>query len=161
MKILEPDRIDTIVLHCSDSFYGDIEVIDSWHKDNGWIMSGYHYIITNCFPKHINWFSKTPVPSMDGKIHESRPEEFQGAHVLGHNNHSLGVCMIGRHGQFTSKQLYSAVEVCLDLIDAHPTIRNIKGHTELDNSKTCPDLDMTYFRSLVNKARNSGEICLD
>ena len=40
-------KIDTIVVHCSDSAWGSAKVIDQWHRDRGWRMIGYHYVINN------------------------------------------------------------------------------------------------------------------
>ena len=36
-----------IVIHCSDSSYGTVDIIDHWHKMRGWSGIGYHYVIGN------------------------------------------------------------------------------------------------------------------
>ena len=74
-------NIKKIVVHCSATKEGaDIRAkdIDAMHKARGWSGIGYHFVIL-----------------LDGSIEVGRPEEQQGAHVKGHNEDSIGVCMIG------------------------------------------------------------------
>lgn len=147
MNLLIPEHVDTIVIHITDSNYGDVETIDRWHKDLGWDMIGYHFLVTNCYPTYESWIAGTPDLSLDGAVFEGRPEEYSGAHVKGHNWHTLGVAMVGRGG-VTSRQLDSTIMLCAELRDRFP-IEEVKGHNEFTSSKTCPDLDMDLFRSWV------------
>lgn len=50
--IITMGRIDKIIINCSDSDWGDAEVIDEWHRERGWDGIGYHYIICNGRPKN-------------------------------------------------------------------------------------------------------------
>ena len=52
--------------------------IDRRHKQRGFKMVGYHFIIR-----------------LDGTIEQGRPLEMIGAHCSGHNAHSIGICYIG------------------------------------------------------------------
>lgn len=74
-------KITEIIIHCSatpeDRDY-TVEDIDRWHRAQGWQCIGYHYVIYR-----------------DGTIHPGRPIEIAGAHCLGHNAHSIGICYIG------------------------------------------------------------------
>lgn len=149
MAKLDPDSVDTIVIHITVSDYGDVATIDRWHKEKGWDGIGYHYLITNCFPSRTKWELKKPDPKFDGVVHAGRSIELAGAHVKGHNWHTIGVAMIGKKGAFTAKQLESAVRLCNELKERFPKINKIVGHFELNDGKSCPDLDMDHFRDLV------------
>ncbi len=73
--------IKHIVLHCTATVEGvniNAKDIDAWHKKRGWKGIGYHYVIL-----------------LDGTIEVGRPEKEIGAHVKGHNKHSIGVATVG------------------------------------------------------------------
>jgi N-acetyl-anhydromuramyl-L-alanine amidase AmpD len=115
-----------IIVHCSDSdvpAHDNIETIDRWHKQRGWKMVGYHYVITK-----------------DGEVHPGRPESAVGAHCKGQNIDSLGICLTGRN-EFSQEQLDSAERLFNELCskyDIDP--ENILPHNHFDESKTCPNL---------------------
>lgn len=74
-------KIDTIIIHCSATREGrNIRVndIDRWHRERGFSCIGYHFVIY-----------------LDGSIHCGRDVECEGAHCIGHNKHSIGICYIG------------------------------------------------------------------
>lgn len=74
-------KIEKIILHCSATAEGRPFTVDDvrrWHKERGWKDIGYHYVI-----------------HLDGTIHQGRPESMTGAHCLGQNRHSIGICYIG------------------------------------------------------------------
>ena len=70
-----------IILHCSatkenaDFSAADIK---KWHLQRGFKNIGYHYVIR-----------------LDGTVEAGRKEDEMGAHCLGHNKDSLGICYIG------------------------------------------------------------------
>ena len=71
-------QIDAIVIHCTASKPGiDLTVDDvrKIHKKQGWSDIGYHYLIR-----------------LDGRIETGRDVDLIGAHVNGHNAHTIGVC---------------------------------------------------------------------
>ena len=73
--------INEIIIHCSATKAGqdfDVNDIDRWHKERGWKGVGYHYVI-----------------KLDGTIQEGRPLDQIGAHCIGHNKKSIGICYIG------------------------------------------------------------------
>lgn len=105
--------IPEIILHCSDSGFGNAVLIDSWHAQRGFITpSGihiaYHYVILNgqLSPKKHNSASdgciETGRPLDDDNI--IQPDEV-GAHTLGYNTNSIGICLIGLSGQFSKAQI--------------------------------------------------------
>lgn len=74
-------KIDEIIIHCSATPEGrDQSVADvtAWHRARGFRTIGYHYLV------HI-----------DGRVERGRPESEIGAHCLGHNARSIGVCYVG------------------------------------------------------------------
>ena len=143
--------VDTIVLHCSDSHFGDTSLIDSWHRKRGWKGIGYHYVILNSYPDSESQRLKRPKFWRDGVIENGRPVEETGAHTRGHNSGSIGICMIGRD-IFTLCQ-YQALEKLLRRIThTHPGI-SLFGHYELisagNQPKSCPNIDMDWLRELL------------
>lgn len=74
-------RIENIIIHCTATPEGrevTVSQVDAWHKARGFRKIGYHYLIY-----------------LDGSIHAGRPESEMGAHCLGYNLHSIGVCYVG------------------------------------------------------------------
>ena len=74
-------QINEIIVHCAATREGrdfTVEDITRWHKARGFATIGYHYVIYR-----------------DGSIHKGRPLEQIGAHCVGHNKHSIGICYIG------------------------------------------------------------------
>lgn len=87
--------INEIIIHCSATPEGrDVSVADirQWHLQRGFNDIGYHYVVYR-----------------DGSVHIGRPLRQVGAHCLGHNAHSIGICYIGgceavsHRGQLPSK----------------------------------------------------------
>ena len=74
-------KINEIILHCSatpENKNFTVEDITKWHNAKGWDGCGYHYVI-----------------HLDGTIHNGRHLQKIGAHCLGHNANSIGICYIG------------------------------------------------------------------
>ena len=125
--------INEIIVHCSATREGkDITVhdIDSWHKQRGFRCIGYHYVIY-----------------LDGSVHIGRPENEEGAHCLGHNKNSIGICYIGGldiNGKpkdtRTDEQKKSLTELIRTLKTRFPQA-SIHGHNEFAN-KACPCFDV-------------------
>ena len=131
-------KIKKIYLHCSDSDDSldfDVKDINDWHKQRGFesksgINVGYHYVIKR-----------------DGTIQEGRPDSETGAHVKGDNRNSIGICLIGRN-KFSNMQINSAFTLIRKKMKEYDIdISDVYGHYEKDPGKTCPNLDMTFFRA--------------
>ena len=74
-------NIDSIIVHCSATKAGmDFSVadIDRWHRAQGMNGIGYHYVVR-----------------LDGTVEKGREVEVAGAHCLGWNGRSIGICYIG------------------------------------------------------------------
>ena len=137
-----------VILHCSDSNYGNSALITKWHLDRGFNTIGYHFVILNgwlCYNTYNYFF--------DGSIETGRPlsddsviEHFEiGAHVLGHNKDSVGICLIGKSGKFTENQIQSLKEL-LSLLFMQFSSFELLQHSDLDKSKPfCAGLSLTDF----------------
>ncbi len=149
MKRLDPNKVQWVVLHMSASQYGNVETFRNWHLDRGWDDIGYHWVITNCYPTYNHYKDRQPDPKHDGMIQYGRNEKWRGAHVSGHNWNSIGVCLTGGGGEFSSQQLLSAAKLCHQISSRFPSIIGVKGHYEFTSAKTCPEIDMDYFRTYI------------
>lgn len=148
--------ITHIIVHCSDSEFGNVAMIREWHLARGWLDIGYHKVIENGHP------SKLLVDlARDGRVTDGRkldadnfirPDEV-GAHALGYNARSIGICLIGVK-DFTSNQIQSARHLVYSLMTLHAIpLEHVLGHCETESGKaegkTCPNMDMNWFRAIV------------
>jgi len=126
--------INQIIVHCADTYiHMDIGVkeIRKWHvEERGWSDIGYHHVICR-----------------DGILEPGRPVERAGAHCKGHNEHSIGICLVGGKGDddkpecnFTSEQWRSLQLLVDDLLQTYDA--KVQGHNELDTHKTCPNFNV-------------------
>ena len=121
--------ITKIILHCSATKEGknfSAADIDRWHREQGYAMIGYHYVIL-----------------LDGIVEPGRPLELQGAHTYGHNADSIGICYIGgldHNGcpadTRTPEQHRAMTELINKLLQRFPDA-TVHGHREFAN-KDCP-----------------------
>ena len=133
-------KVKGIVIHCSDSSFGNAQTIEDWHKERGWSDIGYHAVICNGYVKKNKYLEY-----MDGSIEYGRDNNINGAHAKGFNDY-FGLCLIGVD-KFTPKQFDSLVKVVTQVMnDNDLTINNVLGHYECRSSKTCPNFDVEYFR---------------
>ena len=125
-KYLNPEDIKFIVIHCSDTNEQDDALsIHKLHLSFGWDGIGYHKVILQ-----------------DGNIENGRPEYWPGAHVLGYNNKSIGVCLVGKKN-FTDKQFRSLKKLILEWKTKYKKAK-IVGHNSFDyTTKTCPNFNVT------------------
>ena len=153
-----------IILHCSASDFGTALTIDKWHKERGWSGIGYHAVIMNGIP-HASYLTagrdgtSFRVKVLNGQIEMGRAFDAdddidaheQGAHAFGFNKDTMALCLIGNEN-FTRQQIISAVKVVKWWgyqfgVKSH----NVIGHGELPGvTKTCPNIDMDIFRSLID-----------
>lgn len=126
-------KITEIIVHCSATAAGrdfGAADIDRWHKARGFKGIGYHYVVR-----------------LDGRVEPGRAESHQGAHCLGHNAHSIGVCYIGglaADGKTpadtrTAAQKASLSRLIKMLRERYPGAE-VHGHREFA-AKACPCFD--------------------
>ena len=116
-------EINLIVVHCSatradrDFTENDLEVC---HRHRGFNGAGYHFYIRK-----------------NGDIKNTRPLEKPGAHALGYNAHSIGICYEGgldEDGKAadtrTSRQKESLHRLVRELLQRYPDAK-VVGHRDL------------------------------
>lgn len=108
-----------------------VKEIRQWHLERGWDNIGYHYVITR-----------------DGVVQNGRDEATVGAHARGHNQKSIGVCMVGglaRDGKqacnFTAKQWDALEWLTFTILRNRYPQAEIIGHNEI-SEKDCPTFDV-------------------
>lgn len=146
--------IDRIVIHCAATPAGrDVTVaeIRRWHvEERGWDDIGYHWVV-----------------GLDGSVWPGREEAWQGAHVAGHNNGSIGVCYVGGtdgRGDPADTRTPEQRRVLPELLEAiaarHGHVgedgrrrRALFGHRDLDEGKACPSFDVAqdYGRAVAER----------
>lgn len=150
-EIAKAREIKKIIVHCSDSNWGDADHIDSWHKARGWKGIGYHYVILN--GKRNAWSAYWE--ATDGMIELGRDPKEIGAHCEGENHDSLGICMVGLPDYFTGKQfatLRALVQAKCSLFGIDPS--QVFCHNEFESAKkqgkTCPGFDHARLREILD-----------
>jgi N-acetylmuramoyl-L-alanine amidase len=151
-------NVKYLFFHTAAADLDDVDAvrIDEWHRAKGWSGIGYHYVIID--DRHS--------AKKDGFIERGRSEAKVGAHVLGANEMSLGVCCVG-HGDrkdFTQAQKQSLTELLAELGAKYDVpVTNMLGHWEVNKlvdqgvlagefrtSKSCPGTKVS-----VDEIRNA------
>lgn len=130
-------KINEIILHCTATREGlnyTLADVTSWHKAKGYRTIGYHYLI-----------------DLEGKVLKGRPIEVVGAHALGHNQYSIGVCYVGGLDAMgapkdtrTMRQKFALSTLLMQLHARFPQARII-GHNEV-SIKACPCFNAVEYR---------------
>ena len=153
-------KIQNLIFHCSESLWGDVDIIREWHLARGWSDVGYNGVILN--GKHKSGMDYNY--NYDGIFQEGRSLDFsayvekdeKAAHALGYNKNSIGICLIGRN-KFTVRQFQAAFYIAKIFERITPDIR-IMGHYQCKGTtKTCPNFDMERFRTLLLSDESHGE----
>lgn len=148
-------EIKKIIIHCSDSEFGDLALINKWHQERGFDSCGYHYVIGNGFIDLESFYEQ----DFDGLVEPGRPLETVGAHTKGENHDSIGICLIGRRLFSANQLLHALPDVLISLmIRFNLPIKNIYGHSDFNNSKTCPNFDVELIRRIVAARLGVAEI---
>ena len=131
--------IKLIVIHCSAVRPGQqssAKDIDNWHKERvthgiHWKGIGYHYVVRR-----------------DGTVETGRNLADVGAHVVGHNKYSIGICYEGgldAAGKACDTRTPEQVRALRELVErmhAYFPEAVIVGHHDLDPRKACPCYDV-------------------
>jgi N-acetylmuramoyl-L-alanine amidase len=116
-----------VVIHQSASnnpAHDNIETIRQWHIDRNFSDIGYHWFINKA-----------------GEVFKGRDEERLGAHVLGHNKGSIGICLSGQ-GEKTPEQLKSLEILLIDICGRYELEKkDFLGHNDLAPTE-CPGFDL-------------------
>jgi N-acetylmuramoyl-L-alanine amidase len=133
--------INKIIIHCSATAEGrpfTVNDIDRWHRQRGFRCIGYHFVIY-----------------LDGSVHQGRPVAEVGAHCLGQNANSIGICYIGgcaADGKTpkdtrTQAQKSALIQLITELRQQFPNA-TIHGHRDFAN-KACPSFDVSELIPLT------------
>jgi len=126
--------IKKIIVHCSATREGQdigIDTIREWHvNDRGWSDIGYHYVI-----------------ELDGAVKIGRQVERTGAHTVGHNADSIGICYIGgvESDGITPKDTRTEIQK-ISLLNLITVLKSmypdaiVYGHRDF-STKACPSFD--------------------
>ena len=140
---------DAIFVHCSATPPTmDIgrETIEMWHKQQGWLAIGYHFIIKR-----------------DGTVESGRPVDVVGSHVKDWNSRSVGVCLVGGidakgkfEANFTPAQMNALRNKLNELMSQYPNAALMAHHSVA--AKACPSFDVKRWwtkNELVTSDRES------
>jgi N-acetyl-anhydromuramyl-L-alanine amidase AmpD len=130
-------QITHIIIHCSAS-RADQNLtaadIEKMHRERGFIKIGYHWVIRR-----------------DGTLERGRDEKEAGAHAVGWNTKSIGICMIGgvnQRGQgeanFTDEQ-FAALDGLLKTLKSRYPDAKVIGHRDTGAKKDCPSFDVAHW----------------
>jgi N-acetylmuramoyl-L-alanine amidase len=126
-----------IIIHCAATDApGDVNIgakdIDVWHRQRGFLCIGYHFVIKR-----------------SGEVETGRHVNVVGAHVLGENHDSIGICMVGggskkETNDFTPEQWTALESLVRSLKHDYPSVA-IRGHRDFESGKAqgkwCPSFD--------------------
>jgi len=138
-------KITHIVVHYSATFADQnltVKDIDKMHRDRGWKMVGYHWVIRR-----------------DGVVEQGRPESMVGAHVGGQNTGKIGICCIGGLDRATGpnkgvdnrtpEQIESLIKLIRECLKRYPGAK-VVGHRDLAPTQ-CPGFDVQAWWAKVQK----------
>lgn len=114
-------KTDEVILHHAEASSATVWDINDWHLANGWTGIGYHYYIRK-----------------DGSVYRGRPEWALGAHAVGHNDRSIGICCEGAYMTETmpAAQLASLKALLRDIMERYGKLTLLR-HKDV-NSTDCP-----------------------
>ena len=127
-------EVKYLVVHCTATPLSQrvsVEDIDRWHKAQGWSGIGYHWYVNR-----------------DGHIFPGRSEREAGAHVIGYNHCSIGICYEGGLDEQgysadtrTPSQKAALLFIIKDLKQSYPNAI-VLGHRDFPGvHKDCPCFD--------------------
>lgn len=156
-------KVDLIVIHCTatkDTVHYSREQLEKDHRARGFSKGGYHVFI-----------------EADGTAHQLREFDEVGAHVAGHNSHSIGICYEGglnsqgkpkdTRTQDQRKELLYWIERAIEYGEGN--VKRIVGHRDLSPDtngngvveehewvKVCPCFDAgPEYQHLINEQKIS------
>ena len=115
-------RTTMLILHHAAGS-GPVEQIHDYHKNTkGWSGIGYHFYVRK-----------------DGSVWYGSPVDTVGAHTLGYNAMSVGICFEGNFENETmsAEQKAAGMALVSFVRKLYPSITEVKGHGELKNT-ACP-----------------------
>lgn len=136
-------KTDEVILHHAEASSATVWDINDWHLNNGWTGIGYHYYIRK-----------------DGSVYRGRPEWALGAHAVGHNDRSIGICCEGAYMTETmpAAQLASLKALLRDIMGRYGKLA-LKRHKDV-NSTDCPGKNFPWAEAqdYMNEEKEDDEV---
>jgi N-acetylmuramoyl-L-alanine amidase len=111
-----------------------VDEIREWHLARGWSDIGYHFVIRR-----------------DGTVETGRQIDQIGAHARGHNEGSIGICLVGGMDEtggadcnYTKWQWFALDDLVEAMTIAHG-VKRVIGHRDVSD-KLCPCFDVKEWR---------------
>lgn len=140
------EKPEYIIIHHSSRLIDHPTFIRLRHRYfRKWEDTGYHFLIGNGYV------------SKNGKLYTARSIQFVGAHAIGWNRNSIGVCLIGNYDRCTIsvKQYRTLFHFLISLsTEFKIPIANILGHNEIEGCiKSCPgkNVSMVKIRKILTQ----------
>lgn len=149
-------RPDFIIIHHSltkDSGTVSWGSIRNYHTGpNGWSDIGYHFGVELVQSGQSGGYALNEYEILLGRM----PDQI-GAHCLGKNSNSVGVCVVGNfdEGPVPPRQWAKALQLVRWLRRQYEIpVERVLGHREAAPNRTCPgkNFDMDRFRKAVFEA---------
>lgn len=136
-------KTDEVILHHAEASSATVWDINDWHLNNGWTGIGYHYYIRK-----------------DGSVYRGRPEWALGAHAVGHNDRSIGICCEGAYMTETmpAAQLTSLKALLRDIVGRYGKLALLR-HKDV-NSTDCPGKNFPWAEAqdYMNEEKEDDEV---
>lgn len=132
-------KVRYITVHCSAT-KGSMDIgakdIDIWHRQQGYLKIGYHFVIRR-----------------NGQLETGRKLTEPGAHVKDHNTGNLGICLVGgldeagkATNNYTPEQFATLQRLLAELQQQFPDAQ-LMGHRDFPGvKKECPCFDVRKWR---------------
>jgi hypothetical protein len=138
-----------IIHHSAGSIYDTVDTIRHFHVEKrGWVDIGYHKIILHPNNPNIRF------QNFKDLIKQGRPDSTNGAHCIGYNVKSLGICVIGNCEESEPHDLQiQALKYLLKLLGNQYliSIDRIIGHKDV-YATLCPGKFLYKHLELIKKA---------
>lgn len=141
-------KVNEIIVHCSATPAGrNVRCADirRWHTtERGFTDIGYHFLVC-----------------LDGTVESGRPLDRPGAHCIGHNRKSIGICYaggtdgLGNPADTRTPAQKRALAALISAITTRIGGLSIHGHRDFA-PKACPCFDAAAEYSILNSCRSSG-----
>ena len=125
--LVKRTKTEGIVLHHAAATKCTVEDIHAWHLANGWAGIGYHFFVRK-----------------DGTVYSGRPIDTVGAHTVGMNDKSVGICFEGNFEkeEMPEAQKKAGAELVTYVIGIYPGVE-ISKHKD-HNATACPGKNFPF-----------------
>ena len=108
---LRKNKPEYLILHSTNS-YNSFDDLLTFHRSRGWSGVGYHLFF-----------------SEDNQLNLCRPFDVEGAHALGFNTQSIGLCIYLNHSKSNKERLQISKDFVSELRNIYPNLK-LMSHTQ-------------------------------